>query len=156
MDVPRQEDWIGSLAGALGAIALGLADAATELRRANLIRTQSLFMEQLDRAIDDPVLAAALSTLDGLDEERRRQLLFINRHYGLLLLTYQIGAIDRGELLGSLKILSRNRIFRHYWQATADQRGDLPEHSLEARIGRALDAIVDERLDDLEEWWVVG
>lgn len=83
-------------------------------------------------------------------------MIFANRQYGLILLAYRVGVIDRGELLGDLKVLSRNSVFAEYWQRTAEHRLLLPEESLEARTGRAVDAVMDERPDDLEEWWVVG
>ena len=55
-----------------------------------------------------------------------------------------------------LKILSKIPVFVEYWQLTSDSRRVLPPDCLEARIGRAVDAVMDERLDDLDEWWVVG
>ncbi|MDC0767300.1 DUF6082 family protein [Streptomyces sp. HD] len=152
----NQEELIGDFLGVLSAISDGLAGIAKEMHRANIIQIQRLFAEQLDRSIDDPLLAEALSTLDGISEDRRRQMIFANRQYGLILLAYRVGVIDRGELLGDLKILSRNSVFAEYWQRTAEHRGLLPEESLEARTGRAVDAVMDERLDALEEWWVVA
>ncbi|MGP4008720.1 DUF6082 family protein [Streptomyces sp. 4N124] len=137
-------------------LAAQLASVAKELHRANLIQLHRFFVEQLDLAIDDPSLGATLGTLGRLTEEKRRQMLFANREYGLLLLGYRVGALSRGELLGTLKILSRNPIFAEYWERTDRQRGNLPPESLEARVGRAIDAIMAERDDDLDEWWVVG
>lgn len=126
------------------------------MHRANLIGLHRFFVEQLDRAIDDPSLGAALGTLPGLSEEKRRQMLFANREYGLLLLAYRVGAVDRAELLGVLRILSRNPVFAEYWDRTGRQRNSLPADSLEARVGRAIDAVMAERDEDLDEWWVVG
>jgi hypothetical protein len=88
------------------ALAEQLARMVVEIHRTNLIRLHHIFVEQLDRAIDDPPLAMALSTLEGLSEEKRRQMLFADREYGALLLGYRVGAMDRSELLGTLKILS--------------------------------------------------
>ena len=79
-----------------------------------------------------------------------------NKHYVLILVRYRTGDIDRAELLGHLKYLSRSPVFAEYWQRTSEGRSSLPKESLEARIGRAIDAVMDERLDDLEEWWVTG
>lgn len=137
-------------------VAEGLARVAEEMHRANLISLQSLLVEQMDRSIDDPSLADTLSTLTDLSEDRRRQMITANRQYSLILLAHRVGAIDRSELLGVLKTLRRNPLFVEYWVRTADARRELPPESLEARIGRAVDALMEERLDDLEEWWVVG
>ncbi|WP_244188097.1 DUF6082 family protein [Streptomyces regalis] len=152
----NQEEHLGDFLRVLDAVSDGLASIAKEMHRANVIQVQRLFAEQLDRSLDDPLLADTLSTLGGISESRRRQMIFANRQYALILLAYRVGVIDRGELLGDLKILSRNSVFAEYWQRTAEHRRLLPEESLEARTGRAVDAVMDERLDDLEEWWVVG
>ena len=127
-----------------------------ELRRANVIRYYRMLLEQLDRAIDDPSLAAVLSTVSDVSPERRRQLLFANKQYVLIVLGHLIGFTTRDGLLGALRVLSRNPVFREYWERTGEQRRDLPEESLEALIGLAVDAIVEERFDDLEEWRVEG
>lgn len=156
MAVPQQDTLVGELLQQIGRLADELARAGEELRRANLIELHRLFVDQLDRAIGDPLLAEVVSTLDGVSESRRRQMLFANRQYGLILLAYQIGAIDRGELLGALRILGKNAVFAEYWDRTGEHRHALPFDSLEARIGRAVDVIMGERWDDLEEWWVVG
>jgi hypothetical protein len=154
--MPNQEESAGDLLRALNAVSDGLSGIAKEMHRANIIQIQRLFAEQLDRSISDPLLADALSTLGDISASRRRQMIFANRQYGLILLAYRVGVIDRGELLGDLKVLSRNSVFAEYWQRTAEHRQLLPEESLEARTGRAVDAVMDERLDDLEEWWVVS
>ncbi|KUL28263.1 hypothetical protein ADL12_29000 [Streptomyces regalis] len=156
MAMSNQEEHLGDFLRVLDAVSDGLASIAKEMHRANVIQVQRLFAEQLDRSLDDPLLADTLSTLGGISESRRRQMIFANRQYALILLAYRVGVIDRGELLGDLKILSRNSVFAEYWQRTAEHRRLLPEESLEARTGRAVDAVMDERLDDLEEWWVVG
>ncbi|WP_405991527.1 DUF6082 family protein [Streptomyces sp. NBC_00986] len=129
---------------------------AEELRNANRIQLHRLFGEQLDRAIDDPSFADVLGVPGGVSLERRRQLAFANKQYALILLSYRIGGIDRGELLGHLKFLSKSSVFAEYWQLTSEGRSSLPKESLEARIGRAVNAVMEERLDDLDEWWVVG
>lgn len=156
MAVPNQEDQVPDLVRVLVQVVDGMATLERELRRANKIQIRRLFAAQLDLAIDDPSLARALSTLDGLSEGKRRQMLFANKQYSLLLLAYETGEVDRGELLGALKVLSKNSVFAEYWTRTSEQRGKLPPDSFEARTGRAVDVIMDERLGDLEEWWVVG
>jgi len=129
---------------------------AEELRKANLIQQHRLFVEQLDRAIDDPSLAVALSTLSGLSENKRRQMLFANREYGVLLLAHRVGTYSWDELVGQLRILCRNDVFAEYWTHTIAHRRSLPGGSLEQRVGGVVDAILDELADDPDEWWVVG
>lgn len=155
MAVPQQDELVRELIQRVGLMTEGIARVAEEMHRANLIQLHRFFVEQLDQGIADPSLADALSTLNGLSEGKRRQMLFANREYGLLLLGYRIGALDRGELLGTLKVLSKNSVFAEYWERTAEQRGMLPAESLEARVGKAIDVIMDERGDELDEWWVV-
>ncbi|MES5824501.1 DUF6082 family protein [Streptomyces sp. RG80] len=129
---------------------------AQEIARANVIRFHRMVLENLDRAIDDPSLAMAMSTLEGLSENKRRQMLFTNRQYATLLLGYRIGALDRSELLDALRILSGNQVFAEYWRLTGPHRGSLTADSLEGRVGRAVDAVMKEPEGDLEQWWVVG
>ncbi|MEV5534880.1 DUF6082 family protein [Streptomyces prunicolor] len=129
---------------------------AEELRNANRIRLHRLFGEQLDRAIEEPLFADVLGVPGGVPADKRRQLAFANKQYALILLNYRIGGIDRSELLGHLKYLSKSPVFAEYWQRTSEGRSVLPKESLEARIGRAIDAVMEERLDDLDEWWVIG
>jgi hypothetical protein len=133
-----------------------LALVTEELHRANLIQQHRLFVEQLDRAIDDPSLAAALSTLGGLSEHRRRQMLFANREYGVLLLAHRVGTYSWDELLGQLRILCRNEVFAEYWASTVEHRRSLPGGSLEKQVGGVVDALLEELADDPDEWWVVG
>ncbi|MDL2080055.1 DUF6082 family protein [Streptomyces sp. GXMU-J15] len=133
-----------------------LSAVAEELRRANLIQHHRLLVEQLDRAIDDPTLAAAMSTLRGLTEVKRRQMLFANREYGVLLLTYRVDGCTWDELLSRLRIMCHNDLFAEYWSATLEHRKTLPEESLEAKVGQAVDAILEDLRDDRDEWWVVG
>ncbi|MDH6568479.1 hypothetical protein M2160_003500 [Streptomyces sp. SAI-117] len=162
MTVPNEEELAPKLlqqvADQLGRMADGYDRIATELHRANLIRLRGFFLERLDRAIDDPGLADSLSTGEyaNLPDEKRRQMLNANAQYGLILLAHQIGSIDRSALLGDLKILRRSPNFAEYWERTAGARSCLAPESFEARVGRAVDAIMDERPEDLEEWWVVA
>ncbi|WP_405870134.1 MULTISPECIES: DUF6082 family protein [unclassified Streptomyces] len=140
----------------LGRMADGYDRIATELHRANLIQLHGYFLERLDRAIDDPALADALSPYSGLSDDERRQMLNANAQYGLILLAHRVGSLDRAELLGHLKVLRGIPVFAEYWARTVEARSALPAESFEARVGRAVDAIMDERPEDLEEWWVVG
>ncbi|WP_327718761.1 DUF6082 family protein [Streptomyces sp. NBC_00490] len=160
MTVPNQEEpvqeLLGQLVQQLGRMADGYDRIARELHRANLIQLQGFFLGRLDRATDDPVLADALNTFTDLSGDKRRQMFTANAQYALILLSHRIGAIDRTELLGYLKVLRRSPVFTEYWERSAHGRAGLPPESFEARVGRAVDAIMEERLDDLEEWWVVG
>ncbi|MGW7203886.1 DUF6082 family protein [Streptomyces sp. NPDC054837] len=160
MTVPNQQESAAELlqeaVRQLGRMADGYDRIATELHRANLIQLQGFFLERLDRATDDPVLADALNTFTDLSGDKRRQMFTANAQYALILLSHRIGAIDRTELLGYLKVLRRSPVFTEYWERSAHGRAGLPPESFEARVGRAVDAIMEERLDDLEEWWVVG
>ncbi|MFJ9371855.1 DUF6082 family protein [Streptomyces sp. NPDC101455] len=136
---------------------LGLLRQLTqEIRHANLIQMHRILMEQADRAIADPVLAAAMSTLPGLAEQKRRQLLFANREFTALLLSHRVGCIDWSDLMGHLRVLCRNEVFAEYWRLTGDHRRSLSRHSVEAQVGEAVDLIMDELADDPDEWWVVG
>ncbi|MFF4275846.1 DUF6082 family protein [Streptomyces sp. NPDC001536] len=160
MTVPNQQESAAELlqevVRQLGRMASGYDRIATELHRANLIQLQGFFLERLDRAIDDPVIADTLSTFTDLSGDKRRQMFTANAQYALILLSHRIGAIDRTELLGYLKVMRRSPVFTEYWERSAHGREGLSPESFEARVGRAVDAIMEERLDDLEEWWVVG
>ncbi|MEV0639250.1 DUF6082 family protein [Streptomyces sp. NPDC050619] len=127
-----------------------------EIRRANLIQQYRLTVDQLDRMVDDPSLADAASTLPGLSEGRRRQMIFANRQYGNLLLTYRVGVCEWDELLGHLRVLCRNASFAEYWDRTVEHRKSLPADSVEARVGAAVDIMLEELADDPDEWWIVG
>ncbi|WP_367321400.1 DUF6082 family protein [Streptomyces sp. HUAS ZL42] len=127
-----------------------------EIHRANMIQQYRLTVEQVDRTIDDPSLADVLSTLPGLSEGRRRQMLFANREYGNLLLAHRVGVCDWDELLGHLRVLCRNAVFAEYWDRTAEHRRSLPSDSMEARVGAAVDIMLEELAEDPDEWWIVG
>ncbi|MBE8477754.1 DUF6082 family protein [Streptomyces justiciae] len=127
-----------------------------EIRRSNLIQHHRLIAEQQGRAMDDPSLATAASSLTGVSEERRRQIMFVNRWYAATLLSYRIGSVDWDELLGNLRVLCRGGAFAEYWERTAEHRRLLPEDSFEARVGREVDTLLEERADDPDEWWVVS
>ncbi|MFI6440415.1 DUF6082 family protein [Streptomyces sp. NPDC050759] len=127
-----------------------------EIHRANLIQEYRIAMEQMDRTIDDPSLADARSTLEGVSEGRRRQLIFANRQYTSLLLAHRVGSLEWNELLGHLRILCRNSVFAEYWDRTEEHRRSVPEESLEHRVGKAVDAMMEDLADDPDEWWVVG
>jgi hypothetical protein len=125
------------------------------MARANELQWWSFKLADLDRAIDDPLLAEAMSTLRDLPAPKWRQMIFANKLYTTLLLGYRVQVVSRAELLDAIRVLSRNEIFAEYWNLTADHRGLLTADSLEARIGRAVDAVMQEPEGELEEWWVV-
>lgn len=152
----RQEELTLELLAQLTFIVEGIKHMAEEIHRTNLIQQHRLVTEQLDRAIDDPSLAAALSTLNGISDPKRRQMMFANREYGTILLAHRVGYVDWNELLGHLRMLSRNEVFAEYWERTVEHRRSLPADSLEARVGKAVDTIMEELADDPDEWWVVG
>ncbi len=127
-----------------------------EMHNANEIQLQSLIVGQVERAMKDPALMAAMSTLEGLPDHKRRQLLFVNREYATILLAYRIGSVNWGELLGHLRVLCRNAVFAEYWERTGEHRRSLPRQSTEAKVGEAVDVIMEELADDPDEWWVVG
>ncbi|MEV6512690.1 DUF6082 family protein [Streptomyces sp. NPDC051642] len=133
-----------------------LARVAEGIHHANLIQEYRITMEQMDRTIDDPSLADARSTLDGVSEAKRRQMIFANRQYASLLLAYRIGTFGWMELLGHLRVFCRNSLFIEYWDRTREHRRSLPVDSLERRVGEAVDVIMEELADDPDEWWVVG
>ncbi|MFC8346000.1 DUF6082 family protein [Streptomyces sp. NPDC057280] len=91
-----------------------------------------------------------------MSEERCRQIMFVNRWYAATLLSCRIGSVDRDELLGNLRVLCRGGAFAEYWERTAEHRRPLPEDSFGARAGREVDTFLEERVDDPDEWWVVG
>ncbi|MGY0024612.1 DUF6082 family protein [Streptomyces sp. YJ-C3] len=126
-----------------------------EISRANVLRQHALFLDQLDRAIDDPDLAAALSTLPDLSDRERRLMLWANREYSVLLLAYRVDAFCWDEFIGHLRILCRNRFFQLYWERTAEHRLSLAPDSLDARVGEALNHIMEELATDPDEWWIV-
>lgn len=127
-----------------------------EIHRANLIQQYRLTLDQMDRAIDDPALADAGSTLTGIPVAKRRQMIFVNREYGNLLVAHRVGVCDWDELLGHLRVLCRNKLFAEYWDRTIEHRRSLPADSTEARVGAVVDVMIEELADDPEEWWIVG
>ncbi|WP_405647241.1 DUF6082 family protein [Streptomyces sp. NBC_00019] len=133
-----------------------LTSLTEEIRNANRIQLHRIMAEQTGRALADPALAEAMSTLQGLSEARRRQVLFVNAQYSAIMLNHQLGAIDWNELIGHLRVWCVNGVFQQYWEMTGDHRKSLPRDSLEARVGRAVDFMLDELAEGAEEWWVVG
>ncbi|GGM09284.1 hypothetical protein GCM10010129_61490 [Streptomyces fumigatiscleroticus] len=126
-------------------------------RAARLAEQQRLQSYLLDKALDDPDLAAVMSTIDDASPTRRRQYLFANAMYTNALLAYRVGVVNQEELHGHLRVICQNAIFREYWDATRHHRASLKDGSTEARVGRMTDALIHD-LDesDTEEWWVVG
>jgi hypothetical protein len=159
-DARRNDSADGSGASGLEQLArdllLQVASLTEELRNANLIQLHRIAEAQTERAIADPMLAEAMSTLPNLSDGKRRQLLFVNMQYAKIMLNHRVGAIGWGELLGHVRVLCRNPVFQDYWELTRDHRKSLPSESLEAKVGKAVDVIMDELGDDPDEWWVVG
>ncbi|WSL08040.1 DUF6082 family protein [Streptomyces sp. NBC_01288] len=145
----RQEDILVELLGQLTLM-------TEEIHRANLIQQYRLTLDQMDRAIDDPALADAGSTLTGIPVAKRRQMIFANREYGSLLMAHRVGMYDWDELVGQLRVLCRNKLFAEYWDRTVEHRRSLPADSTEARVGAVVDVMIEELADDPEEWWIVG
>jgi hypothetical protein len=127
-----------------------------EIRNANRIQLHRIMAEQTKHALVDPALAEAMSTLPGLSESKRRQVLFVNAQYSAIVLNYRLGAVDWDELIGHLRVWCVNRVFQEYWEMTGEHRKSLPRDSLEASVGLAVDAMLEELADDPDEWWVVG
>ncbi|WP_155056470.1 DUF6082 family protein [Streptomyces blattellae] len=71
------------------------------------------------------------------------------------MLHYRLDAIDWEELIGYLRWWCSNAVFQEYWDMTSDARQSLAHGSLEARVGRAVDEMMEE-LADGRDWWVVG
>ncbi|MFD9905165.1 DUF6082 family protein [Streptomyces sp. NPDC059063] len=126
-------------------------------RRAMLAEQQGLQRYLLNKAIDDPDLAAVFSIAEAESPTQRRQFLFANAFYTNTLLAYRSGVVTWEELHGHLRWICQNPVFRTYWQATRHQRASLKGTSDEARVGRMVDTLIH-NLDetDSEEWWVVG
>jgi hypothetical protein len=133
-----------------------VARLAEEIHNANLIQHHRIVAAQVDHAMADPTLASAMSTLDSLSDAKRRQVLFVNREYVAVLLGHRIGAYGWNELIGHLRILARNQVFKEYWEMTVEHRRSLPEESLEGKAGKTVDVIMEELAEDPDEWWVVG
>lgn len=133
-----------------------VASLTEELRNANLIQLHRITAAQTESALADPALAEALSTLADQSARKRRQLIFANMEYANIVLNHRVGAIGWAELIGHVRVLCRNPVFQEYWELTRDQRKSLPGESLEAKVGKAVDVIMDELGDDPDEWWVVG
>lgn len=129
---------------------------AKEIRHANLIQLHRISVEQMQRGMADPALADAVSTLSGLSERERRQMIHVNAQYHGIVLQHRVEAMTWNELMGHLRVLCRNPVFDRYWQLHRDHRRSLPRESLEARVGRAVDVVVQGLRDEPEEWWVVA
>lgn len=125
-------------------------------RPTELAQQQRLQFYLLSKAMDDPDLAAVLSTVEA-PPTTRRQYLFANAMYTNALLAYRVGVVNWEELHGHLRVICRNPVFREYWQATRHHRASLEDSSDEARVGLMMDGLIRDLEDpDTEEWWVVG
>lgn len=158
---------VAGLAFAAGALA---ALAAQHRRQTDLLRQVTdangadslrayhrLQLCLLGKAMEDPDLAAVVSTVDADSPTRRRQYLYANALYSNALFGYRSGVANLEELHGHLRVLVRNAIFREYWEVTRHHRASLKAESVEARVGTMVDTLMHD-LDeaDTEEWWVVG
>ncbi|MFD1658647.1 DUF6082 family protein [Streptomyces caeni] len=157
----------GSAATGLVLAAGALAVLTRQQRRCIELRLQieqqRMHFHLLSKAIDDPELAAVMSTVDlssRPEPERprlRRQYLFANALYTHALQSYLAGYINWQELHGHLRVLCQSHAVREYWEATRHHRDSLARASTEAHVGRMMDRIVRDLDDaDTDEWWVVG
>ncbi|MEU1477830.1 DUF6082 family protein [Streptomyces sp. NPDC005760] len=133
-----------------------LTRLADEIRYANLIQHHRIIAAQVDHALADPALASAMSTLDGVSDQKRRQVIFVNREYSAILLGHRVGVYDWSALIGHLRVLCRNQVFKEYWEMTVEHRRSLPDETLESRVGKTVDVIMEDLAEDPDEWWVVG
>ncbi|WP_307027172.1 DUF6082 family protein [Streptomyces canus] len=145
----RSEEWAERLVHQLALL-------AKEIRYANLIQLHRISVEQMEHGMADPALADAVSTLSGLTERERRQMIHVNARYHGIVLQYRVEAMGWNELMGHLRVLCRNPIFDRYWELTRDHRRSLPRGSLEARVGKAVDVVVQGLREEPEVWWVVA
>ncbi|GAA4002589.1 DUF6082 family protein [Streptomyces marokkonensis] len=130
----------------------------TVSRRRTLAHQQRMHWELLSRAIDDSSLASVIDTYDpDIPAAKRRQYFYANAWYINLYHLYRAGLVDQEELYGYARELFQNPLMREYWDASRGQRATLKQSSDEARIGRLVDALIND-LDeaDTDEWWVVG
>lgn len=86
---------------------------AKEIRHANLIQLHRISVEQMQRGMADPALADAVSTLSGLSERERRQMIHVNAQYHGIVLQHRVEAMTWNELMGHLRVLCRNPVFDH-------------------------------------------
>lgn len=99
---------------------------------------------------------ADMDMLDNLPDRKRRQMLFAHQEYELLLHGHRRGILGWDELLGYLSSLASNQLFQEYWEMTTGHRRNIPQHSVEADVSKAVDELMEESADDCDEWWVVG
>jgi hypothetical protein len=128
-----------------------------ETQRARYADYQRFQLSLLDKAMDDPQLAAVMSTIETDSPTQRRQYLFANALYANAVFGHRIGVAGLEELRGHLRVLVRNTVFREYWEATRHHRASLRDDSDEGHVGRMVDDLIRD-LDetDTDEWWVVG
>ena len=151
------------LAFAAGALALLTAQQRKYHEQRLRVEQQRMHFHLLSRAMDDPDLAAVMSTVDLSTEPAenrpalRRQYLFANAWYTNTLQLYRTGNVNSQELHGHLRVICQSGIFRDYWEATRHHRESLPYSSQEARVGRLVDGLIrDLEEASTDEWWVVG
>ncbi|NKQ23876.1 DUF6082 family protein [Streptomyces galbus] len=150
---------VSAAKGTLAAVSGSLSTRNTRhRRRAVLAQQHRLHFDLICKAMDDPALAAVLDTYEtDVPLEKQRQFLFANALYINALYFHRIGAMNRAELYGHLRVMCQNEVFREYWEATRHHRMSLPEASEEYVLGLMMDDLIQELLDaDTDEWWVVG
>jgi hypothetical protein len=127
-------------------------------QRLALPHQQRMHWELLQRAIDDPSLAAVLDTYDTeIPPEKQRQFLYANAWYVNAFNAYRTGTVSREELYGYLRGLFQSRLIREYWHANRNHRATLKETSEEAELGRVVDDLISDLEEaDTDEWWVIG
>ncbi|MYW67302.1 hypothetical protein GTY65_25015 [Streptomyces sp. SID8379] len=142
-----------------GTAAESLASLATRRRRrAALIEQHRAHLTLLCKAMDDPALAAVLDTYEEtIPPDQQRQFLYANALYTNALHFHRIGAMNRRELYGHLRVICRNPIVRAYLAATRHHRASLDGSSDEAELGRMVEQLLqDQEEAETDEWWVVG
>ena len=75
-------------------------------RRAVLAQQDRLHFDLICKAMDDPALAAVLDTYETqIPLEKQRQFLFANALYINAMYFHRIGAMNRAELYGHLRVM---------------------------------------------------
>ncbi|MFC1442100.1 DUF6082 family protein [Streptacidiphilus sp. N1-10] len=123
-----------------------LSKSHWELRRSAEADLRRLHMELIKMAIDDPALADVWGAYrTEIPMERRRQYLYANLIFSHLYLNHKLQIADDAEMLGHLRVITKNEIFREYWKEASGSRAPLAEGSAERIFGRLVDQAIAER-----------
>lgn len=114
-------------------------------------RYQQLIAQMVNLAHGD-----GMDMFDALPDDKQAPMLYAHQQYELLVLSQRCGVISLEEVLGYLRELAHNPLFREYWGMTREHRRSIPQDSDEAAVQRAVDELVEELADDCDEWWVAG